>query len=108
MKYRFLIPCVAAALTIAPMMAFGADNAAIQRCIDSFAAQSFPDRTVNTVVKEDYLGPTPLVFRTGTQWVDLVATGKTTGHVYATATCNARSGALIVKEGKVIVMPIGR
>ena len=93
-----------AALLLAPFVAQADDSASVQRCMDSFAAQNFPDSSIVFVVKDEPFAPLPLIARTGTQAVQLIATSKTSGRVLATATCKVRVDQ--GNKGKVVLLPL--
>ena len=79
------------------------ENEAIQRCMDTFAAQHFPSNRVTFVVRDNYAPMLPLIASTGTQAVQLSAQAKRTGEVLATATCQVRLGN---RTGEVVVLPL--
>lgn len=90
-----------ASLAFAPALAFSADVASVQGCMDSFAAQHFPDSKVSFVVQGDTSLLMPLAANGGTRQVQLVASDRSSGRVLATATCAVRDSA---KTGRVIVL----
>jgi hypothetical protein len=87
-----------AAMVFAPGLASASDEAAIASCAKSFIAEQFPDRVTSIRVEQPVRLHSPLLLRYETN-VKLVATGKTSGRVIATATCNK-------KDGVVTVLPI--
>ena len=101
MKFRTAIASISAALTLAPILAQADDTAPIQRCMDTFAAQNFPNRPVAFVVADT--ATIPLVAREGTRTVQLVARAKSSGRVLANVTCNVKQRA---KEPTVTVLPV--
>jgi hypothetical protein len=103
MKIRTPILLIASMAAFAPLAASAATAESIRACMDSFAAQSFPDKAVSFVVAEDRSFTIPLVALSGTQTVQLVASEKSSGRVIATATCKVRSGG---KQGNVSVGPL--
>lgn len=90
-----------ASLALAPALAFSADAASVQSCMESFAAQHFADSKVSFVVQGDTGLLMPLAANSGTRQVQLVASERSSGRVLATATCAVRERA---KSGRVIVL----
>jgi len=100
----------AAVVAMTPFFAQAAMTDSIQRCMDTFAAENFPGSNVSFVVNETNYDPIPLIARSGTQSVKIVATAKSDGRVLGTATCKVKEDATrdgITREGKVDVMPLG-
>jgi hypothetical protein len=102
MKSKLAIACAAAALSLTSFAASAADTDSVRACMESFVAQNFPDRVVSFQVKNDRTA-LPLIASTGTRSVELIATGKTSGRVIATATCKVKEGG---REGNVSVGPL--
>lgn len=87
-----------AAMVFAPGLASASDVAAIESCAKSFIAEQFQDRVTSVKIEPPARLHSPLLLRPETS-VRLVATGKTSGRVIATATCST-------KDGVVTVLPI--
>ena len=104
MKIRPIVYCAALA-TLVPLLAQAATGDSIERCMDAFASKNFPDSRVTLLVEGDRQDATPLIARTGTQSVQLVATAKSNGRVLAKTTCQVRESGN--REGQVTVMPLG-
>lgn len=79
------------------------ERESIQRCMEAFAAQYFPNQKVTFVVRDNYSPLLSLVASTGTQAVQLSAHTRRTGEVLATATCQVHAGK---RTGEVIVWPL--
>ena len=90
---------------LAPFLVHAAESDSIQRCMDSFAAQNFPNSRIAYVVNNDGGRPLmPLIAQTGTQSIELIATSRSDGRVLGKATCQVRDSGS--REGEVIVTPI--
>lgn len=87
-----------AAIVSGPGMASASDDAAIASCAKSFIAEQFPDRVTSVRIEQPVRLHSPLLLRYDTN-VKMVATGKTSGRVFSTATCST-------KDGIVAVLPI--
>lgn len=105
MKNRSLMIAGAAAMGFAPFLAQAADNDSVQRCMDAFASQNFPNSSVSFVVQDSGRPILPLIAQTGTQQIQLVATSPVTGKVLGKTTCEVRETGH--REGEVTVAPIG-
>lgn len=99
MKFMTLLKIAAcASVALAPAMVQAGDRAAIEACAKSFIAEQFPDRVTSVRIEAPVRLHSPLIVRAETT-VRLVATGRQSGRVVATATCN-------MKDGSVTVLPI--
>src|SRR5687767_10664325 len=102
MKTRLPIYCVASLLAMAPFASHAETDDSIRQCMDNFASQHFPNQPVTFVVQETAGMPMPLIAQSGTQSVKLVATGRSSGREYATATCDVKGSG--VRSGTVTVL----
>jgi hypothetical protein len=104
MKNRSILLAGAAAMGLAPFLVHAAESDSIQRCMDSFASQNFPNSRIAYVVNDGGRPLMPLIAQTGTQSVELIATSRADGRVLGKATCQVRESGN--REGEVIVTPI--
>jgi hypothetical protein len=104
MKNRSIMFAGAAAIGLAPFLIHAAESDSVQRCMDSFSAQNFPNSRITYVVNDGGRPLMPLIAQTGTQSVELVATSRSDGRVLGKSTCQVRD--IGNREGEVLVAPI--
>ena len=98
MKTSALVRIAAvAALASAPFVAQAQDTetSSVQRCMDVFASQNFGDRATSFRVERDRQLNLPLIASSGTRYVQLTATERTSGRVLATAQCEVKGSATL-------------
>ena len=89
---------VVALMASAPLFAQATENDSVQRCMDVFATQSFADRPTSFKVERNFAPRVPLMFSSGTQHVNLIASDLASGRVVAKANCTVRNGVTTVGE----------
>jgi len=87
MRIRVVAACTA--LSFASLAA-QAETEPVRACMESFAAQEFPNHRVSFQAASDRSVTTPLIASTGTQTVVLTATDKS-GRILGTATCMVKN-----------------
>jgi hypothetical protein len=87
-----------ALLASAPVFAQAAESDSVQRCMDVFATTSFADRATSFKIERTYAPLLPLIYRSGTNRVQLVASDLASGRIIATAHCSIRQGVTTVGE----------
>jgi hypothetical protein len=105
MKTTALVRYAAVAvLASAPLFAQAAGLDTVQRCMDVFATQNFSDRATTFKIDDDYSPRLPLTVNSGTRYVQLVASDRSSGRVIAKANCSVRAGVITI--GDISVLPL--
>ena len=96
MKKFVTIAAVALTVPFAAQAERVTDEAAIRSCVNAFVAEHFPEGAPAIRIEPTRQGAMPLMLRSSTTTVQVVAQHKVTGRTLVAGTCKVRGSEVIV------------